>query len=62
LDDYLRAERPDTTEPASFYVPGARSWLEVRQPAADQQPAEEPPLDTADDVTDEIVVPKQLEE
>ena len=29
LNDYLRAERPDTTEPASFYVPGARSWEEV---------------------------------
>lgn len=26
LDDYLRAEARDRTEPASFYVPGAEGW------------------------------------
>ncbi len=26
LSQYLRAERPDVTEPASFYAPGAESW------------------------------------
>jgi len=26
LSDYLRAEQPDHTEPASFYIPGAQSW------------------------------------
>ena len=30
LSDYLRAEQPDYTEPASFYVPGAESWREAR--------------------------------
>ncbi len=26
LNDYLRAEVPDETEPPSFYVPGSESW------------------------------------
>ena len=26
LSQYLQAERPDNTEPASFYVPGATDW------------------------------------
>lgn len=26
IDDYLRAEQRDRTEPASFYVPGAEGW------------------------------------
>lgn len=31
LSDYLRAERPDETEPASFYVPGAPDWRTARR-------------------------------
>ncbi len=30
LNDYMRAEVPDVTEPASFYVPGAVDWFEAR--------------------------------
>ena len=30
LSDYLHAERPDETEPASFYVPGAPDWRTAR--------------------------------
>jgi hypothetical protein len=38
LDDYLRAERPDTNEPASFYIPGADSW-HGRIPGAGRLPS-----------------------
>ena len=27
LSQYMRAERADVTEPASFYVPGALTWI-----------------------------------
>jgi hypothetical protein len=30
LSEYLHAERPDETEPASFYVPGAPDWRTAR--------------------------------
>ena len=30
LSQYLRAERPDMTEPASFYAPGAWGWEDPR--------------------------------
>ena len=30
LSDYMRAEVPDETEPASFYVPGAVDWKSAR--------------------------------
>lgn len=30
LNDYLRAERPDRTEPVTFYRPGATSWSDYR--------------------------------
>lgn len=36
LNDYMRAEQPDKTEPASFYVPGAENWKMAR---AKRQPA-----------------------
>lgn len=26
LSQYMRAERADVTEPASFYIPGCESW------------------------------------
>lgn len=26
LSQYMSAERPDTSEPCSFYVPGGESW------------------------------------
>lgn len=26
LSQYLKAERPDNTEPASFHVPGLKDW------------------------------------
>ena len=29
LSQYLRAERPDTTEPVSFHAPGAEDWRQV---------------------------------
>ena len=56
LNDYLRAERPAETEPASFYVPGARDWREVKifrksrgQPnGGANEDRVEPPLDTTD--------------
>ena len=57
LNDYLRAERPDETEPASFYVPGAADWREgrtkrVRKIFPDGGPDEDEiiadPLDTTD--------------
>jgi hypothetical protein len=38
LDEYLRAERPDTTEPASFYIPGALDWT-GRIPGAGRMPS-----------------------
>lgn len=28
LSQYMRAERADVTEPASFYVPGCESWAD----------------------------------
>lgn len=30
LSQYLRAERVDTSEPASFYVPGATGWYDPK--------------------------------
>ena len=32
ISQYLRAERLDTSEPASFYIPGAADWDELRSP------------------------------
>lgn len=58
LNDYLRAEQPDKTEPASFYRPGATGWDQhgpKRKPYTggdhEVELPEEPPLDTND--TDE---------
>jgi len=31
LSQYLKAERPDTTEPASFYAPGAEDWRQIKR-------------------------------
>ena len=52
LDDYLRAEVPDETEPASFYSPGATDWktAAIHRPfkgGRDEDPVESP-LDTTD--------------
>ena len=30
LSQYLKAERPDMTEPASFYAPGLKDWRQFR--------------------------------
>lgn len=30
ISQYLRAERPDSTEPVSFYAPGVNDWEELR--------------------------------
>lgn len=30
LKDYMAMERPDTSEPASFYVAGAENWEDYR--------------------------------
>lgn len=30
ISAYLRAERPDPTEPVSFYAPGVDDWSQVR--------------------------------
>ncbi len=30
ISQYLRAERTDHTEPASFYAPGLESWEDLR--------------------------------
>ena len=30
MSQYLRAERPDVTEPVSFYAPGAWGWGDPR--------------------------------
>jgi hypothetical protein len=48
LSQYLRAEQPDKTEPAGFYIPGAKDWTEAvrwRWPRAkrNQSPADELP-------------------
>ena len=54
LSDYLQAERPDETEPASFYIPGMTSWREARMKnhpnkrEPDEELAAEQPLDTTD--------------
>lgn len=52
LSDYLRAEQPDHTEPASFYIPGAQSW-HGRKP---RKPTEPIP-----DLTNEDVVLEPIE-
>ena len=45
IDDYLRAEQRDRTEPASFYVPGALGWSQwsrrPRQPIREDIPDED---------------------
>jgi len=32
LSQYLKAERIDRTEPASFYVPGLHDWRQFKTP------------------------------
>ena len=32
MSQYLKAERIDRTEPASFYVPGLRDWRQFKTP------------------------------
>lgn len=57
LNDYLRAERPDLTEPASFYVPGARDWASAKKGRPDlpkgganeETVSGDAPLDTNDE-------------
>jgi hypothetical protein len=55
LSAYLRAEQPDKTEPAGFYIPGAtewgwigaemtrRRWLQRERIECDHPPADELP-------------------
>ena len=45
LNDYLRAERPDETEPASFYIPGADDWLTVKKTRRPRGGGHEDPVD-----------------
>lgn len=51
LNDYLRAERPDETEPASFYIPGAHEWPSRRGPG---RPRGFEPLEASEEVVDEL--------
>jgi len=30
MSQYLRSERPDPTEPVTFYIPGARAWTDPK--------------------------------
>jgi len=32
LSQYLKAERIDRSEPASFYVPGIKDWRQLKTP------------------------------
>lgn len=65
LSDYLRAERPDETEPASFYVPGAPDWLSVHKGKHPARPTRaeggdhEAPLDTQEDPDIDDIVATQ---
>jgi len=56
LSQYLKAERIDRSEPASFYVPGISDWRQFRTPkgkagmATRSRAVEEPvyPVETED--------------
>lgn len=52
LNDYLRAEVPDETEPVTFYRPGGKSWQEQHRKRSTA--AEGPPDESNDELDDGV--------